>query len=76
MLTWKSLWAILGKELTNSKTLQKMMKWKRLTNWFINKANRKKEIGTIMSEMIASKEAQTESLESLVLVQNNCTPLK
>ena len=54
------LWAILGKELTNSKTLQKMMKWKRLTNWFIKKANRKKEIGTIMSEMIASKEAQTE----------------
>jgi len=56
----EELWAILGKELTNSKTLQKMMKWKRLTNWFINKANRKKEIGTIMSEMIASKEAQTE----------------
>ena len=50
------LWAILGKELTNSKTLQKMMKWKRLTNWFIKKANRKKEIGTIMSEMIPRKE--------------------
>ncbi len=56
----EELWSILGKELTNSKTLQKMMKWKRLTSWFINKANRKKEIGTIMSEMIASKDAQTE----------------
>ncbi|MEC7503063.1 MAG: NAD(P)/FAD-dependent oxidoreductase [Candidatus Thermoplasmatota archaeon] len=56
----EELWDILGKELSNSKTLQKMMKWKRLTSWFINKANKKKEIGTMMSEMIASKDAQTE----------------
>ena len=56
----EELWDVLGKELSNSKTLQKMMKWKRLTSWFINKANKKKEIGTMMSEMIASKDAQTE----------------
>ena len=33
-----ALWAALGSELTNSKTLQKVMKWKLLTNWFVKKA--------------------------------------
>ena len=56
----EELWGVLGKELSNSTKLQKMMKWKRLTNWFIKKANKKEEIGTMMSEMIASKDAQTE----------------
>lgn len=54
----EEMWGELGKELTNSKTLQKMMKMKRLTNWFIKKASKKEEIGKMMSEMIASKEAQ------------------
>ena len=27
-------------------------------NWFVNKASKKEEIGTMMSEMIASKETQ------------------
>ena len=52
------LWNELGGELSNSKKLQSMMKWKRLTNWFVNKASKKEEIGTMMSEMIASKETQ------------------
>ena len=52
------LWNELGGELSNSSKLQKMMKWKRLTNWFVNKASKKEEIGTMMSEMIASKETQ------------------
>jgi flavin-dependent dehydrogenase len=55
-----ALWAALGSELTNSKTLQKVMKWKLLTNWFVKKASKKEEIGKMMSEMIASKESQTK----------------
>ena len=52
------LWDTLGSELKNSKTLQKVMKWKMLTNWFVKKASKKEEIGKMMSEMIASKETQ------------------
>ena len=54
----EEMWDELGNELTNSKTLQKLMKWKRVTNWFIKKASKKEELGKMMSEMIASKEAQ------------------
>ena len=54
----EEMWDELGSELTNSKTLQRLMKWKRVTNWFIKKASKKEEIGKMMSEMIASKEAQ------------------
>ena len=59
----EDLWGELGKELTNSTKLQRLMKWKRTTNWFVKKASKKKEIGNMMSEMIASKESQ-ESLWS------------
>jgi flavin-dependent dehydrogenase len=59
----EDLWGELGKELTNSTKLQRLMKRKRLTNWFVKKASKKKEIGNMMSEMIASKESQ-ESLWS------------
>ena len=52
------LWEVLGSELKNSKTLQQVMKWKLLTNWFVKKASKKEEIGKMMSEMIASKESQ------------------
>ena len=52
------LWDTLGSELKNSKTLQRVMKWKMLTNWFVKKASKKEEIGKMMSEMIASKETQ------------------
>ena len=34
------------------------MKWKRVTNLFFKKASKKEELGKMMSEMIASKEAQ------------------
>ena len=54
-----ALWSVLGKELSNSSKLQRIMKWKRLTNWFVKKASKKPEIGIMMSEMIASKESQT-----------------
>ena len=52
------LWDTLGSELKNSKTLQRVMKWKMLTNWFVKKASKKEELGKMMSEMIASKETQ------------------
>ena len=54
----EDMWGELGKELSNSTKLQKLMRWRRLTNWFIKKASKKKEIGEMMSEMIASKESQ------------------
>jgi flavin-dependent dehydrogenase len=54
----EDMWNELGKELSNSSKLQKLMRRKRLTNWFIKKASKKKEIGKMMSEMIASKESQ------------------
>tara|TARA_A100001037_G_scaffold190383_3_gene170464 strand:+ start:624 stop:1997 length:1374 start_codon:yes stop_codon:yes gene_type:complete len=54
----EDMWSELGGELTNSTKLQRMMKMKRLTNWFVKKAAKKPEIGEMMSEMIASKETQ------------------
>ena len=54
----EDMWGELGKELSNSTKLQKLMRRKRLANWFIKKASKKKEIGEMMSEMIASKESQ------------------
>ena len=41
----EDIWGELGKELTNSTKLQRLMRRKRLTNWFIKKASKKKEIG-------------------------------
>ena len=54
----EDMWNELGGELSNSTKLQRMMKMKRLTNWFVKKAAKKPEIGEMMSEMIASKETQ------------------
>ena len=57
------LWAALGPELTNSFKMQKMSRRKWLLNWFVGKAGRKPVIQEMMTEMIASKEAQ-ENLHS------------
>ena len=54
----EDLWGILGKELTNSYRLQKVVKWKKLMNWFVGKASRKEEMADMMTGMIADKEAQ------------------
>jgi geranylgeranyl reductase family protein len=54
----EELWGILGKELTNSHRLQKIVKWKRVMNWFVGKASRKEEMADMMTGMIADKEAQ------------------
>jgi hypothetical protein len=53
------IWDSLGGELTNSYHLQKLVKWKRLMNWFVKRSAKKKEIRDMMTEMIASKETQT-----------------
>ena len=57
------LWEALGPELTNSFKMQKMSRRKWLLNWFVGKASRKPVIQEMMTEMIASKEAQ-ENLHS------------
>ena len=54
----EDLWETLGKELTNSHRLQKVVKWKKLMNWFVGKASRKEEMGDMLTGMIADKEAQ------------------
>ena len=53
----EDLWKTLGKELTNSYRLQKVVKWKKVMNWFVGKASRKKEMGDMLTGMIADKEA-------------------
>ena len=57
------MWALLGPELTNSFKMQKMSRRKWLLNWFVGKASKKPALQEMMTEMIASKEAQ-ENLHS------------
>ena len=57
------LWNALGPELSNSFKMQKMSQRKWLLNWFVKKASKKPVIQEMMTEMIASKEAQ-ENLHS------------
>lgn len=59
----EELWAALGPELSNSFKMQKMSQRKWLLNWFVKKASKKPVIQEMMTEMIASKEAQ-ENLHS------------
>lgn len=54
----QSLWGELSPELTNSYKLQRLVRKKRLMNFFIGKASRKVEIQRALTDMIASKEAQ------------------
>ena len=57
------LWNVLGPELKNSYTMQKLSRKKWLLNWFVGKASKKPVLQEMMTEMIASKEAQ-ENLHS------------
>jgi len=57
------IWDLLGPELTNSFKMQKMSKKGWLLNWFVGKASKKPQLQKMMTEMIASKEAQ-ENLHS------------
>ena len=70
----KEMWGELGKELTNSKRLQGMMKWKLISNFFIKKASRKEEMGKMLSEMIASKDAQEKLFSKWFLFKTIMLP--
>ena len=59
----EEMWKMLGPELTNSYRMQKLSRKKWLLNWFVGKASKKPVIQEMMTEMIASKEAQ-ENLHS------------
>ena len=59
----QEVWTMLGKELTNSYRMQKLSRKAWLLNWFVGKAGRKPALQEMMTEMIASKEAQ-ENLHS------------
>ena len=53
-----AVWTALGAELSNSHRMQKMLKRTWLVNWMIKKASRKPKLQEVLTEMIASKEAQ------------------
>ena len=59
----EEMWALLGPELTNSYKMQKTSRKAWLLNWFVRKASKKPALQEMMTEMIASKEAQ-ENLHS------------
>ena len=56
----QELWGLLGPELSNSYRMQKLSRKKWLVNWFVKKASKKPVIQEMMTEMIASKEAQEQ----------------
>ena len=60
--------------MTNSYKLQKLVKKKRLMNWFVKRAAKKEEIRNMMSEMIASKESQTVLWSPWFLVKTLLLP--
>ena len=57
------VWKVLGPELINSYRMQKLSRKSWLLNWFVRKAEKKPALQEMMTEMIASKEAQ-ENLHS------------
>ena len=57
------VWTVLGPELKNSFRMQKLSRRSWLLNWFVGKAEKKPALQEMMTEMIASKEAQ-ENLHS------------
>jgi len=55
----QELWGMIGKELTNSHRLQKLLKRKRLMNYFFKKASRKPALQEVLTDMLHNKESQT-----------------
>ena len=54
------LWDTLGKELSNSDKLQKLLKHKWLINWFFKKASKKETLQLMLTEMLTNKKKQSE----------------
>ena len=50
---------MIGDELTNSYRLQKLLKKRRLMDWFFKKASRKPALQEILTDMLHNKESQT-----------------
>ena len=59
----EEVWKVLGPELIISYRMQKLSRKSWLLNWFVGKAEKKPALQEMMTEMIASKEAQ-ENLHS------------
>jgi flavin-dependent dehydrogenase len=59
----EELWQLLGPELINSFRMQKLSRKSWLLNWLVKKASKQPAIQEMMTEMIASKEAQ-QALQS------------
>jgi flavin-dependent dehydrogenase len=56
----QKLWAKIGRELTNSHRLQKMLNRPRLVNWFFRKAAKKPKLQEILTDMLHNKESQSQ----------------
>ena len=54
----EELWGMIGKELTNSHRLQKLLKKKRLMNFFFKKASKKPALQEVLTDMLHNKESQ------------------
>jgi len=54
----EELWGMIGKELTNSHRLQKLLKRKRLMNFFFKKASKKPALQEVLTDMLHNKESQ------------------
>lgn len=55
----EKLWSMIGKELTNSHKLQKMLNKRWLINWFFKKASKKPALQTLITDMLHNKESQS-----------------
>ena len=54
----EELWGMIGKELSNSHRLQKLLKRKRLMNFFFKKASKKPALQEVLTDMLHNKESQ------------------
>lgn len=52
------LWSLIGKELSNSHRLQKMLNKKWLINRFITKASKNEKLQNVITDMLHNKESQ------------------
>jgi geranylgeranyl reductase family protein len=55
----QELWGIIGQELTNSHRLQKLLKRKRLMNYFFKKASKKPALQEVLTDMLHNKDSQS-----------------
>lgn len=54
----EALWDLIGKELSNSHRLQRMLKRKWLINRFIKKASKNEKLQNVITDMLHNKESQ------------------